>query len=267
MMKKLTKRCLTLLLAVLCVLGSCVTVFAAETDAFVPDTGDEEADALLSTFYNLMADAADNGTHQRLFGLVAGDADEGVLSLELDAYEELTGRSGQEFLDMTLLERFMWWSTYLRVGDMIHHMNPKTYNDWYAVIRTPRSMIQSHGTDEMYEAYIALMDWDYDYYVKYGEVFNFMEGKVPAETTALPVTTALETSAESRPTTAPTTSADGQEDDDVTEQETDGEAGDSTVLIQAPLLFGIIALLMLIVVIVVVLVVLLLRKQKASRDQ
>jgi hypothetical protein len=42
-------------------------------------------------------------------------------------------------------------------------------------------MILNYGTSEMGEAYLALMDWDYDFLMQTGSIYNFITGQTSAE--------------------------------------------------------------------------------------
>lgn len=87
---------------------------------------------------------------------------------------------------MTLFEQFLWTSTYLLPVGSITSSSYETYcgsiDKWNAhSVDMPYRWLTTYGTQEMADAYRALMEWDYNYFIENGAVMNFITGKTSLE--------------------------------------------------------------------------------------
>lgn len=121
---------------------------------------------------------------------------------DASSYFMVTGRDREEYLNMSLYERCLWYHTYIFPKQCYHA--EYDLSKWNAhTINTPYTSLKKHGSDEMAEAYKKLMEWQYYYTKEHGEFFSFVdvfgldtEIDVTEETTATSAEASEETIAE-----------------------------------------------------------------------
>ena len=90
-------------------------------------------------------------------------------------YAGVTGRDREEFLNMSLYERYLWWCSYIYPKKSYHaeydlsKWNAYTINGMYSDLK------DIEKSDEMAEAYKKLMEWQYYYVREHGEFFSFVD--------------------------------------------------------------------------------------------
>lgn len=144
-------------------------------------TGIDEADRLWEAFLEAVAPIESDESYSKILKIVQDTA-----NFNSQYYESTTGNSKEEYLDMTPFEQFLWYSTYILPVNAINASDYNTYcgtvTNWnsYAV-GVPYNWLSTYGTTEMADAYRALMEWDYQYFVEHGTVINFMSGNTALE--------------------------------------------------------------------------------------
>jgi len=95
-------------------------------------------------------------------------------------FERFTHGTADDFIAMSLFERFLWDSTYIRIVDMLHmgeyntfFGSPENYRS-----RAIRQIVINIGRtcQDTAAAYEELMMWQYDYIRTNSTVFNFITG-------------------------------------------------------------------------------------------
>lgn len=150
-------------------------------DAFVADTGNEEADALWNAFLDSVSVIETDNKYSQILKVVQDTAD-----FNAGYYEKATNKSKDEYLQMTPFEQFLWYSTYILPINAITSSDYDTYcgtvAKWNAnAVGIPYNWLTTYGTQEMADAYRALMEWDYKYFTEHGAVMNFITGKSSIE--------------------------------------------------------------------------------------
>ncbi|MCL2840095.1 MAG: hypothetical protein FWE05_04915 [Defluviitaleaceae bacterium] len=95
-------------------------------------------------------------------------------------FERFTHRTADDFIAMSLFERFLWDSTYVRIVDMLHMGEFDTFFGSAENYRS-RAIGQiainiGRTCQETAAAYEELMMWQYDYIRANSTVFNFITG-------------------------------------------------------------------------------------------
>lgn len=148
---------------------------------FHVETGNEEADALWNAFVDVMTPIKTDEKYASILKVT-----EKTSKPTAKYYEKVTGNSAEEYLGMEPFERFLWYSTYIvpvqAISSGDYQYNCGSLSDWRSHgIVAPLSLIEGFGNAEMLEAYDKLMEWDYNYFLENGAVYNFMTGKSSSE--------------------------------------------------------------------------------------
>jgi len=154
---------------------------------FGQETGNEEADALWRTFLETVAPIETDIKYASILKLVSDTA-----VFNSTYYENATGNSKDEYLEMTNFEQFLWYSTYILPINAITSSDYDTYcgsvAKWNSnAVGIPYNWFNTYATSEMADAYRALMEWDYYYFTSNGAVYNFITGKSSIENNDLEV--------------------------------------------------------------------------------
>ena len=94
-------------------------------------------------------------------------------------YEIVTGRDAQEYLDFSSYEKFLWYTTFINPANIANTTDYETYFSSLAkwnsnVVGSTYKLLQNQGAHEQAEAYLALMEWQYEYFIEYGMMYNFI---------------------------------------------------------------------------------------------
>jgi len=154
---------------------------------FGQGTGNEEADALWQTFLETVAPIETDSKYASILKIVNNTA-----QVQSTYYENATGNSKDEYLEMSNFEQFLWYSTYILPVNAITASDYDTYcgsvAKWNSnAVGIPYNWFNTYGTSEMADAYRALMEWDYHYFTSHGAVYNFITGKSSIENSDLDV--------------------------------------------------------------------------------
>ena len=142
--------------------------------SYAGNADDAEGDRLWNDFVSAVSVAKNNEQFDTLF----------VFYDYSDAkyYEQTTNKPQEDYVNMTPYERMLWKSTYIRPANVLTSQDYDYYRgsleNWNAhTVNVEQSIFDEWGTKEMADAYKALMEWQYNYFVKTGAVYNFIEGK------------------------------------------------------------------------------------------
>ena len=102
-------------------------------------------------------------------------------------YETATGKPAQEYLDLTNYEKFLSYSTY--ITPLIINVNTSDYETYFGtlakwnsnVIGNAYQLLKNQGATEQAEAYKTLMEWQYNFFVEHGMMYNFITQQTSVE--------------------------------------------------------------------------------------
>lgn len=173
-MRKIMKRGLCLLFALLVVVATSVPAFAEELE-YMKEHG-EEGQRLWEAYQESLKPLRD-GVYPRAYE----ELDELSSERYNEAYEKMTGRSQEEYIAFSPYEKFLWASTILEpyfALDIGYTFN--STSEWsYAAMSTFDGVfwLRCDDNQEMANAYNELMYWLYNYYDHSGALYNFNDGK------------------------------------------------------------------------------------------
>ena len=138
----------------------------------------KEADAVWVPFLNSMSTVEEDATIMEVA--------DSMTSFCAGYYEEITGKEKAEYVNMSTLDKVLWWHTYVIPANATTSGDYNTYfssvNQWnLRVADSAYGMLENDKLTEQADAYRALMEWQYNYFMKYGTMYNFMTGKTLAE--------------------------------------------------------------------------------------
>lgn len=227
-------------------------------------TGIKEADDLWEAFLNAVAPIESNSEYSVILELTQETA-----PFYSGYYENATGRDKEEYINMTPFEQFLWYATYILPFNAINASDYDTYcgsvAKWLTYsVDTPYDTLSTHGTSEMADAYRALMEWDYYYFIENGTIMNFMTGNTSLEHSSVEVVPTAEPAGEPA---EPQESENYPEESQVREEspEDDGEKGIWDGVIQG-IKDNAFSIAILIVLLGAVTAVVIYRKHKAIND-
>jgi len=102
-------------------------------------------------------------------------------------YHTVTGKDAQEYIDLTSFEKFLWHSTYITPA--IINVNTSDYETYFGAIAKWNSnvvgntyqLLKTQGAVEQAEAYKTLMEWQYNFFVEHGMMYNFITQQTSVE--------------------------------------------------------------------------------------
>ena len=156
-------------------------VVQTEEAIVVNDEMRAEADNLWNTFLEKVSVIETDSQYASILKITQDTAE-----FNAGYYETATGRSKDEYLNMSAYEQFLWYSTYILPVNAITSSDYDTYCGtvvkWNAnSVDIPYNWLTTYGTQEMADAYRALMEWDYAFLMHTGSVYNFITGQTSAE--------------------------------------------------------------------------------------
>lgn len=159
---------------------------AAEIERFTGTINDEEAEKLWKDFLAAVA-PLEAGEYSSILKIVSDTAE-----FNAKYFETITKRSKDEYMNMNNFEKFLWYSTYILPVNGITSADYDTYcgslAKWNAnTVGIPYNWFVTYGTSEMADTYKALMEWDYQFYLKNGGVMNFITGRTSLDNSDLDV--------------------------------------------------------------------------------
>lgn len=101
-------------------------------------------------------------------------------------YEKVTGNSKSEYLDMSTFEQFLWYSTYIFPVNATTASGYETYfgslAKWNSnVAGNDYNLLKNQGATEQAQAYRTLMEWQYNFFLQTGSMYNFITEKTSVE--------------------------------------------------------------------------------------
>ncbi|MGN0378443.1 MAG: hypothetical protein ACI4EU_02510 [Butyrivibrio sp.] len=150
------------------------TQAASPAGAYVADTGDDEADRLWNDFLNKVSVIETDESYATILRIIEKSTDGNS-----KYYEDTTGNPADEYANMSLFDRFLWYATYIKPAYYVKHSDGeylKTVDKWNAYVADlPYEWLKTYGTQEMADSYRALMEYDYNYFKQHGTLINFMD--------------------------------------------------------------------------------------------
>lgn len=146
-------------------------------------TGNADADKLFNEFMNTVAFIEHDEKWANFLNSYELFADSSSIS-DSDEYAKATGRPKQEYLDMSLFDRFVYFETYVRMaqylsfGDWDRYYSSEENFNRNVIGPTVQHMKLTEGkTTVVADAYLKLMDWQYKYIDEHKTPYNFVTGK------------------------------------------------------------------------------------------
>lgn len=175
-MRKIMKRGLCLLFALLVIFATSVPAFAEELE-YMKEHG-EEGQRLWEAYQEALKPLRD-GEYPRAYERLDELSAEPYNRYN-EMYEKMTGRPQEEYFALSPYEQFLWASTILEPywrADIGYTFN--STSEWYDAMSTFDGVFWLNCDDnkDMANAYHELMYWLYDYYDHSGALYNFNDGK------------------------------------------------------------------------------------------
>lgn len=157
---------------------------AENADELAVSTENEEADVLFNNYV-------------RLLSRIEYDSD---LEIVLDYYEDMASTFGtryeeqldkpkEEFMEYPLIEQILWYDLYV---SPLMHINFQNYEYYLADIGKWRSRVADNTysllaryDQQLADAYMEIMEWQYQHFIDHGSVYNFFTGKTSLEETSM----------------------------------------------------------------------------------
>lgn len=156
-------------------------VAQAGEDSVVTAEMRAEADTLWKNFLDEVSVVETDNKYATILELV-GD----MAEFQSKYYATATNRDADEYVKMSDYEQLLWYSTYILPVNAATCSDYNTYCGSVAkwdsnVVGNAHHWFEKYGTQEMADAYRALMEWDYSFLMQTGSVYNFITGKTSAE--------------------------------------------------------------------------------------
>ena len=152
----------------------------SKASEYVADTDNADADAAFNTFMESASKMENNSKFDMLFSFYTSTEDECA-----KRYAEYCGKTEEEYKAFTPFEQFLWYELY--VVPVMH----TTFNDydtyfenidkWHSYVTSTTYGLLSRCGQEQADAYQTLMDWQYNYFIETGTMYNFITGKSSIE--------------------------------------------------------------------------------------
>ena len=136
----------------------------------------EEAAAVYEQFYNAVKIMDGDAKYDNLFLMYTAN-----VGFHAPIYEKFTDGTEEDWHSMSLFERFIWWETYLSsvnylyLGDYDRLFSSEA-NYLKNAYNNTTTMIQRIAGDEMRDAFVGMLKWQYNYIISNGSPYNFMTG-------------------------------------------------------------------------------------------
>lgn len=180
---KTMKKTLGFLLGILTILVFSTTAYAAEsTLAEGVNSGDYE-----EVYQDFIAETefiADDETWENNVLIVYQLYAEAAINGYASWYESyVDGGTQEDFLAMSLYDRFVWVETYLTFayyvnsGDYDKYFGSEENFNTYAIGNFINRIENISGYEPVEEAYLALVQWQYDYVIENGYPYNFINNR------------------------------------------------------------------------------------------
>ena len=186
MRKKLRRQLLSLMLALVCVLGMGITVYAdAEYDSgmkkeevmkkYSVDTGFLEGDEAFNVYLEVASDMLVNDKYAAYFR--SKEKSDEIYEAQYKVYAEGTS---EEWDEKTTFDKMLWYDLYINPLAVITRESSGEVLSSFTTFSHETCYMQESflsGFDEsLAEAYMDIMEWQYNYIVENNAVYNFMTG-------------------------------------------------------------------------------------------
>ena len=112
---------------------------------------------------------------------------ENTVTVYSQHYQTVTGKDAQEYIDLTSFEKFLWYSTYITPA--IIDVNTSDYETYFGtlakwnsnVVGNTYQLLKNQGATEQAEAYKTFMEWQYNFFIEHGMMYNFITQQTSVE--------------------------------------------------------------------------------------
>ena len=187
MRQRIAKMLLSVMLAVVCVLNMGITVYAdAEYDSgmtkeeviakYTVDTGNEQADEVFNQYLEVASDILVGDKYATYISTVEiGDP------IYRTCYCLYAGGTEAEWDSKTTFEKMLWQELYVNPLAMIAENSYEsvlgTLDSFLYVVGESTQSVYSRYDAALAEAYLKIMEWQYNYIIENNAVYNFMTGE------------------------------------------------------------------------------------------
>ena len=149
---------------------------------YVAKTSNEEADKVWNTFLESVAILETDSKYETVMKFYETTKN----NYARNYVKVCEGKTEDDYLKMTPFERFLWYSTYVTpvmtttYGD--YDSNFGSIGKWNSsVVGQAYHLLKNQRATEQAEAYKTLMEWQYNYFIANGSMYNFITGKSSIE--------------------------------------------------------------------------------------
>lgn len=148
---------------------------------YVASTSNADADKAWNTFMKSVADIETNSKYSAILNLYKNSS-----AVYAKDYAKVCSGKADDYLKYSTFEQFLWYSTYVVPLMATQYSDYETYfesvDKWNAnVVGNTYSLLKNQGATDQAEAYKTLMEWQYNYFIKNGAMYNFITGKTSIE--------------------------------------------------------------------------------------
>lgn len=147
---------------------------------YVADTDNADADAAFNTFMESASKIENNSKFDILFSYYKD-----MESEYAKRYAEYCGKTEEEYKAFTPFEQFLWYELYVNPIMYTTFGNYDSYFEsigrWHSTVTSLAYGLLSRCGQEQADAYQILMDWQYNYFIETGTMYNFITGKSSVE--------------------------------------------------------------------------------------
>lgn len=145
----------------------------------------EDPDVVFERYLEIAKDLENSDLWVKMYGI--------VYKADAQYYAKMTGNLEDDWNSFTMMERFLWSVLYV-----YPKMSLESGNGYFSDLDTFHNNVTrtnykflSRISEEQANAYLEIMDWQFDYVVTtgHGKLYNFMESEDLPETTAAPIET------------------------------------------------------------------------------
>ena len=158
------------------------SITETKADEYIAKTNNPEADKVWNTFLESVAILETDSKYEvvmKFYETTKNNFARNYVKVCEDKTED-------DYLKMTPFERFLWYSTYVTSVLSTTYANYDTYfsslGKWNSnVVGGAYHLLKNQRATEQAEAYKTLMEWQYNYFIANGSMYNFITGKSSIE--------------------------------------------------------------------------------------
>ena len=152
------------------------------TTAYDAEAIKEEASMAWNAFFEVVAVMETDPAYSTIIKVY-----ENTETVYSQHYQTVTGKDAQKYIDLTSFEKFLWYSTYITPA--IIDVNTSDYETYFGtlakwnsnVVGNTYQLLKNQGATEKAEAYKTLMEWQYNFFIEHGMMYNFITQQTSVE--------------------------------------------------------------------------------------